>query len=185
MRAMIGDIGLSFWRLLPANPIVIRVVGGGSKRIQHLWVRVAYLLILLFVMMMIQLSQAIRAALERASVRGATTGALVDHVELSGPPRREDADSRNFVLCPSGEFDRSPCGTGTSAKMASLHAHGELAIGAKWRQEGITGGLFVGSLARRGGELIPSIEGRVFITGEAQLHFAAGDPFRAGFHPRR
>ena len=66
--------------------------------------------------------------------------------------------------------------------MASLHARGELAIGEKWRQESITGGLFVGSLARRDGALIPSIEGRAFVTGEAKLRFAEGDPFRAGFH---
>ncbi len=124
---------------------------------------------------------AIRSALERAGVRDAS-GAPVDHVELSGPPQRGDADARNFVLCPSGEFDRSPCGTGTSARMASLHARGRLAIGARWRQESITGGLFVGSLASRNDELIPSIEGRAFITGEAKLRFAAGDPFRAGLH---
>ena len=124
-------------------------------------------------------SLAIRSALERDDVRD-RDGTLVDHVELFGPPAREDADSRNFVLCPSGEFDRSPCGTGTSAKMASLHARGELLIGAKWRQESITGGLFVGSLESRNGELIPHIEGRAFVTGEARLRFAADDPLRAG-----
>lgn len=125
-------------------------------------------------------SQAIRSALEAAGVRNAA-GNPIDHIELFGPPTRQDADSRNFVLCPSGEFDRSPCGTGTSAKMASLHARGELGIGAAWRQESITGGLFVGRLESREGELIPSIEGRAFVTGEAKLRFAAGDPFRAGF----
>ena len=65
--------------------------------------------------------------------------------------------------------------------MASLHARGELALGTEWRQEGITGGLFVGRLEERNGELIPSIEGSAFVTGEATLRFDGADPFRAGF----
>ena len=76
-------------------------------------------------------------------------GALIDHVEIFGPPRRADADSRNFVLCPGLAYDRSPCGTGTSAKLAVLAARGKLAPGERWRQESITGSLFEGWLEER------------------------------------
>ncbi len=65
----------------------------------------------------------------RAGRSRAGTAAEIDHVELFGPPRRPDADSRNFVLCPGLAYDRSPCGTGTSAKMAVLAARGKLAPG--------------------------------------------------------
>ena len=78
----------------------------------------------------------------------------MDHVELVGPAQRADADARSFVLCPSGAYDRSPCGTGTSAKMACLHADGHLQPGETWRQESVVGGLFEGSFqpAPQGGE---------------------------------
>jgi 4-hydroxyproline epimerase len=109
---------------------------------------------------------------------------LIDHVELFGPPTRQDADSRNFVLCPGGEYDRSPCGTGTSAKMAVLHARGELAIGQPWRQESITGSRFVGWLAESDGELIPYIQGRAFVTARSTLLFDPDDFFRGGFSAR-
>ncbi len=109
---------------------------------------------------------------------------LIDHVELFGPPDREDADSRNFVLCPGGEYDRSPCGTGTSAKLAVLHARGELAPGQRWRQESITGSRFVGWLAERSGELIPHIQGRAFVTARSTLLFDPDDFFRGGFSSR-
>lgn len=108
-------------------------------------------------------------------------GAEIDHVELSGPPTRPDADSRNFVLCPGGAYDRSPCGTGTSARMAALFERGELALGAPWRQESVTGSLFTGWLEQAEGKLIPRIRGSAFITGEATLHFDPADPFRGGF----
>src|SRR5947209_14924280 len=78
----------------------------------------------------------IRQSLERDGITGAN-GAVIDHVELFGPPRRRDADSRNFVLCPGKAYDRSPCGTGTSAKMACLYEDGRLAEGQMWRQESI------------------------------------------------
>jgi 4-hydroxyproline epimerase len=126
----------------------------------------------------------IKRALARERVTG-TDGAEIDHVELFGPPRRPDADSRNFVLCPGGEYDRSPCGTGTSAKMAVLHARGALAIGQRWRQESITGSLFTGWLEDRGGALIPRIQGRAFVTAHGTLLFDPSDPFRAGFSARR
>ena len=108
-------------------------------------------------------------------------GGEIDHVEIFGPPSRPEADSRNYVLCPGGEYDRSPCGTGTSAKMAALHVRGELPLGTRWRQESITGSLFTGWLTEREGRLIPHIEGRAFVTGETRLHFDPADPFRFGF----
>jgi 4-hydroxyproline epimerase len=108
-------------------------------------------------------------------------GAPIDHVELFGPPQRTDADSRNFVLCPGLAYDRSPCGTGTSAKMACLHARGRLRPGQVWRQESITGSLFEGRLEERDGALVPFVRGRAFVTGETTLFFDEGDPFRGGF----
>ena len=108
-------------------------------------------------------------------------GAEIDHIELFGPPERSDADSRNFVYCPGGEYDRSPCGTGTSAKLAVLHARGQLKPGQRWRQESITGSLFTGWLESRGDELVPWIRGGAFVTARTTLHFHPDDPFRAGF----
>ncbi len=108
-------------------------------------------------------------------------GGQIDHIELSGPPQRLDADARNFVLCSGGEYDRSPCGTGTSAKMAVLHARGELKFGDDWRQESVTGSLFTGWLTQgKNGELIPHIRGTAFVTGESKLRFDTADPFRLG-----
>ncbi len=105
---------------------------------------------------------------------------MVDHVILYGAPGRADADSRNYVLCPGGAYDRSPCGTGTSAKMASLYARGELPPGSRYRQESITGSLFTGWLEERDGLLWPSIQGRAYVTGRATLYFDPRDPFRTG-----
>ena len=128
-------------------------------------------------------TRAIRNALGAAGITGAD-GGVIDHIEISAPPARPDADSRNYVLCSGGEYDRSPCGTGTSAKMATLHARGELALGAPWRQEGIAGGLFTGWLTQApDGSLVPHIRGSAFVTGEATLRFDARDPFRFGIRP--
>lgn len=127
-----------------------------------------------------RLARAIGAALAEHGLTGAA-GAEIDHIELSGPPSRGDADAKNFVLCPGGEYDRSPCGTGTAAKMACLHARGELAVGAHWRQESVTGSLFTGWLTEDGDRLVPHIRGRAFVTGQSTLCFDPGDPFRAGF----
>ena len=108
-------------------------------------------------------------------------GVPIDHIEVSGPASRSDADAKNFVLCSGGEYDRSPCGTGTSAVMAVLHARKRLAIGEEWRQESITGSRFVGWLtAGANGELIPHIRGQAFVTGESTLRFDPADPFRLG-----
>jgi 4-hydroxyproline epimerase len=117
---------------------------------------------------------AIMAALRDQGITGAG-GAEIDHVELSGP------DGRNFVMCPGGAYDRSPCGTGTSAKLATLHARGLLAAGEIFETESITGGRFTAWLEARDGELVPCIRGRAFVTGEATLRFDARDPFRGGF----
>jgi proline racemase len=125
-------------------------------------------------------STAIRTALKASGVTGAD-GAEIDHVELFGAPGRFDADSRNFVLCPGAAYDRSPCGTGTSAKMAALHARGALAVGERWVQESITGSTFTGWLTERGDALVPHISGRAYITAESTLRFDQRDPFRGGW----
>jgi 4-hydroxyproline epimerase len=126
-------------------------------------------------------TQAVREALSAAGVTG-TDGAEIDHVEVSAPPTRADADARNYVLCSGGDYDRSPCGTGTSATMAALHARGRLAIGERWRQESITGSLFTGWLTQEAdGALVPHVRGTAYVTGVATLHFDPRDPFRCGF----
>ena len=104
----------------------------------------------------------------------------VDHVELFGPPRDAANHSRNFVLCPGGEYDRSPCGTGTSAKLACLAADGKLAPGEVWRQESILGSVFEGryELAEKG--IISTITGQAFVTAEATLILDPADPFQWG-----
>jgi proline racemase len=135
----------------------------------------------------VALTQAAARILAALRAQGTTgrDGAGIDHVELFGPPRRPDADSRNFVLCPGLAYDRSPCGTGTSAKMAVLAARGTLAPGQRWRQESITGSLFEGWLEEREGALVPRVRGRAFVTGRATLFFDPRDPFREGFTAAR
>jgi 4-hydroxyproline epimerase len=125
------------------------------------------------------LAQAIKTALAKNEITGAN-GSEIDHVELFGVPESTEADSRNFVLCPGNAYDRSPCGTGTSAKMACLYADGRLAPGKVWRQEGILGTYFDGSITIKDGQVIPSITGEAYVTGEARLFFAENDPFRWG-----
>jgi proline racemase len=129
---------------------------------------------------LLRATTAIRDTLHARGITG-SDGALIDHIELGAAPTRGDADSRNFVLCPGAAYDRSPCGTGTSAKMAALHARGELAVGRKYHQESITGSLFTGWLEERGGELVPFIRGSAFVTSRATLLFVPADPFRFGF----
>jgi 4-hydroxyproline epimerase len=105
----------------------------------------------------------------------------VDHVELFGPALSPNANSRNFVLCPGGAYDRSPCGTGTSAKLACLAAEGALSPGQEWVQESIVGSCFRGSYEwqdAEGGTIVPTITGTAFITAEALLLLDPCDPFR-------
>ena len=129
-----------------------------------------------------RITQSIQDAIDE---QGTADDVPIDHIELSGPARRADADARNFVLCSGGEYDRSPCGTGTSAVMATLHARGRLAIGQEWRQESITGSRFTGWLTKGpNGELIPHIRGTAFVTAEATLRFDPADPFRLGISTR-
>ncbi|MCW5558913.1 MAG: proline racemase family protein [Verrucomicrobiae bacterium] len=107
----------------------------------------------------------------------------VDHVELFGPPRTPGGSSRNFVLCPGKAYDRSPCGTGTSAKLACLAADGRLAEGEAWIQESILGSTFTGRyrwLDRAAGRILPTITGTAHVTSEATLLLDASDPFRWG-----
>jgi 4-hydroxyproline epimerase len=127
-------------------------------------------------------TEAIRRALTWERVTG-SGGAPIDHIELSGPPARAENQSRNFVLCPGGEYDRSPCGTGTSAKIACLVADGKLRPGQAWRQEGILGTVFEGTPEWVGGELRPRIRGSAFVTGEGDLLFDERDPFVEGIPP--
>lgn len=137
---------------------------------------------------LMRVSGAIRQAIDVAGLSGAD-GASIDHIELTASGSGAGADARNFVLCPGGEYDRSPCGTGTSAKLALLHRRGALRPGAVWRQQSVTGGVFEGwfDVSDEGGDVvIPFIRGRAFVTGEAVLRFDPADPFRGGFsaHPQ-
>ncbi|MBC7968042.1 MAG: proline racemase family protein [Fuerstia sp.] len=131
-----------------------------------------------------EFTQKIRDALEQNGITG-EDGGEIDHIELFGPPSHADSDSRNFVLCPGGAYDRSPCGTGTSAKLACLAADGKLAAGAVWHQESIVGSIFEGSWrpdenSAHKDAIIPTITGSAWITGESSLILQASDPFRAG-----
>ncbi|MYA18436.1 MAG: hydroxyproline-2-epimerase [Gammaproteobacteria bacterium] len=122
----------------------------------------------------------IKAALVQEGVTG-RDGAQIDHIELFGPPVSPDAHGRNFVLCPGDAYDRSPCGTGTSAKVACLAADGALQPGEDWVQESLIGSRFV-SRYRRGpsGEVIPRIAGEAFVCGDNILIRNPQDPFRNG-----
>lgn len=121
----------------------------------------------------------IRAALSKAGITG-VGAAEVDHIELAGLEAAVGADARNFVQCPGGAYDRSPCGTGTSAKMACLHARGRLAPGEWYVQESVTGSRFRGRVELVDGGVTPTIVGRAYVTGEATLLFRDDDPIRWG-----
>lgn len=105
---------------------------------------------------------------------------LVDHIELFAPAKVPGAHSRNFVLCPGKAYDRSPCGTGTSAKLACLAADGKLSEGEDWIQESLIGSTFVGRYRwrdRSKGEIVPTITGTAHVTGESLLRLDPADPF--------
>jgi len=120
----------------------------------------------------------VRAALESAGITGAN-GAPVDHIELFAPARN-GAHSRNFVLCPGGAYDRSPCGTGTSAKLACLAADGKLAPGERWVQESIIGSRFETAYQIEHDQVRASITGSAYITLEGTLLLDEADPLRHG-----
>jgi 4-hydroxyproline epimerase len=124
-------------------------------------------------------AQAIQDALDAAGLHGAD-GGRIDHIELFGPPAA-GGDARSFVLCPGGAYDRSPCGTGTSAKLACLASDGKLAPGRAWVQESVIGSRFEASYEALGdGRIRPSITGRAYVTAEAVLIRHPSDPFADG-----
>jgi 4-hydroxyproline epimerase len=126
-------------------------------------------------------SIATMAALEANGITG-EDGGKIDHIEVFGPPANPAlADSRNFVMCPGGEYDRSPCGTGTSAKLACLHAAGKLPPGDVWRQASILDTIFEGRVEPlEDGKVTPIVTGRAWVNGETILVVNPDDPFRFG-----
>jgi 4-hydroxyproline epimerase len=124
---------------------------------------------------------ALRQALAAQGITG-EGGAEIDHIELFADD--PEADSRNFVLCPGNAYDRSPCGTGTSAKLACLAADGKLAPGQVWRQASVIGSQFEASYEPgEAGQVIPTIRGRAHLSAEATLLIEDDDPFGWGIHP--
>jgi 4-hydroxyproline epimerase len=123
---------------------------------------------------------AVRLALEEQGIFG-EDGGLIDHIELFADDAV--ADSRNFVMCPGKAYDRSPCGTGTSAKLACLAADGKLEAGEIWRQASVIGSQFEGSYEWQGEQVIPTIRGRAHVSAEATLLLDADDPFAWGIRP--
>jgi 4-hydroxyproline epimerase len=119
--------------------------------------------------------EAVKSALKRQSITG-RNGGEIDHIEFFGPAQSADAHSRNFVLCPGGAYDRSPCGTGTSAKLACLAAAGKLKAGDTWIQESIIGTRFEARYRATDNGVIPSITGRAYVTAQAELIADAADP---------
>jgi 4-hydroxyproline epimerase len=124
-------------------------------------------------------SWAVRQALTANGITG-DNGQEIDHIELFGPSQTRGVNSKSFVLCPGKAYDRSPCGTGTSAKLACLYADGKLREGEIWKQESIVGSVFEGSVQVRDGQIFPSIKGSAFVNAEAELILDEFDPFRTG-----
>lgn len=122
-------------------------------------------------------SVAVRNALTANGTVG-KDGGEIDHIELFSPSPH--ADSRSFVLCPGLEYDRSPCGTGTSAKLACLYADGQLKEGDTWRQESLIGSIFEGRIKLDGDKIVPIIRGTAHIIAEVKLIFDESDPYRFG-----
>jgi proline racemase len=128
---------------------------------------------------LMKVTRSIMQALRARGITGANKEEI-NHVELSAPALSPDADSRNFVLCPGKAYDRSPCGTGTCAKLACLVADGKLKEGEIWRQEGIIGSIFEGSVKIVNGAVHPTIKGSAYITAQATLLRDPRDPFASG-----
>jgi 4-hydroxyproline epimerase len=141
-----------------------------------------------------------RLALTAHGISGAE-GAEIDHIELFAPDP-QGADSRNFVLCPGNAYDRSPCGTGTSAKLACLAADGKLLPGRVWTQASVIGSTFLASYEHADGDtdvrasvhsivgdgtaaeaaprIIPTLRGTAYVCAEATLLIDDADPFAWG-----
>ncbi len=122
---------------------------------------------------------AIRTALRENGTTG-DAGKEIDHIELFAPSQLPGVDSKNFVLCPGKAYDRSPCGTGTSAKLACLYADEKIKEGQVWKQESIVGSVFEGTVRIKDGKVYPSITGAAFVNAEADLIFNPSDPFCMG-----
>jgi 4-hydroxyproline epimerase len=122
---------------------------------------------------------AIRTALRESGITG-DQGKEIDHVELFAPSQIPGVDSKNFVLCPGKAYDRSPCGTGTSAKLACLYADGKIKEGQVWKQESIVGSIFEGTVRVKEGKVYPSITGSAFVNAEAELILNPEDPLCMG-----
>ena len=122
---------------------------------------------------------AIRLELRGNGITGAS-GEEIDHIELFGPSALAGVDSKNFVLCPGRAYDRSPCGTGTSAKLACLYADGKIREGETWKQESIVGSVFEGRVKVQEGKVYPSITGSAFVNAEAELVLDPRDPLCMG-----
>jgi 4-hydroxyproline epimerase len=122
---------------------------------------------------------AIRKSLRDHGIAG-SDGKEIDHVELYGPSQLPGVDSKNFVLCPGKAYDRSPCGTGTSAKLACLYSDNKIREGQTWRQESIVGSVFEGSVTVHDGKVYPSIKGSAFVNAEAELVLDPRDPLCMG-----
>lgn len=125
---------------------------------------------------------AIRLALREQGITGADNQEI-DHIELFGTSDNASVDSKNFVLCPGKAYDRSPCGTGTSAKLACLYADGKIREGQVWKQESIVGSIFEGSVSVRDGKIYPSIKGSAFVNAETEMLLNPEDPFCWGIRP--
>ncbi|WP_198040135.1 proline racemase family protein [Microbulbifer agarilyticus] len=128
----------------------------------------------------------VREALVAHGIAG-ENGHEIDHIELFSPPTNpEQADSKNFVLCPGNAYDRSPCGTGTSAKLACLYADGKIKEGDVWRQESVIGSIFEGRIRAlpdstyEQGKVIPTITGSAYISAESRVIIDPEDPFAHG-----
>ena len=122
---------------------------------------------------------AVRQALAANGITG-DNGQEIDHIELFTASDVPGLNSKNFVLCPGKAYDRSPCGTGTSAKLACLYADGKLTEGQVWKQESIVGSIFEGSVKVREGKIYPSIKGSAFVNAEADLILDSRDPLCMG-----
>ena len=126
----------------------------------------------------------IRHGLEQHGITG-EDGGVIDHIELFGHPTVAGADSKSFVLCPGKAYDRSPCGTGTSAKLACLYADGKLQPGELWRQESIVGTVFEGRFTVSDGKVYPEITGYAYVNAESDLILDERDPFCYGIRSNK